>query len=149
MKKHPEIAAAAQQQTAAAVEAGVGGKEGQIRRRRRRVQKRRGSQGASGSAPAGTTDEEHEVRAELPAPASEDQSLQRCFIDHSAKIARAEEDLCKALSVAIVRDSVTSPVDVLAAELARRYELLVDSLQFHRLDHGVYLLILADEEAAL
>jgi hypothetical protein len=51
--------------------------------------------------------------------------------------------------VANVGDSVTSPVDVLAAEFARRYKLPIDSLQFHRLDHGVYLLILANEEAAL
>jgi hypothetical protein len=54
-----------------------------------------------------------------------------------------------ALSVAIVGDSITLPVDVLAAELARRYKLPVNSLQFHQLDHGVYLLILTDEEAAL
>jgi hypothetical protein len=79
---------------------------------------RKGSCDASGSAPAGTTDDE--VRAALLAPASKDWPLHWRIINRSAKIARAKEDLCKALSVAIVRDSVTSPVDVLSAELARR-----------------------------
>jgi hypothetical protein len=70
---HPELAAAAPHQAAAA--AGVGGQEGHLWRRRHRVWKRRGSQGLSGSAPAGTTDEE--VRAALPAPVSEDRPLHR------------------------------------------------------------------------
>jgi hypothetical protein len=48
----------------------------------------------------------------------------RRVIDHSAKIARAEQELCKALSVSIIGSTVAPPVEVLVAELARRYELL-------------------------
>lgn len=40
-------------------------------------------------------------------------------------MARAEDELCKALLVLIVRDLVTLLVDVLVDELVRRYDLLV------------------------
>jgi hypothetical protein len=96
-----------------------------------------------------TAEEEDDQAPPPPALPIEDQTKLRHFIDRSARIARAEEDLgSKALSVAIVGDSTTPLVDVLAAELARRYELPVGSLEFHHLDHGDYLLILANEEVA-
>jgi hypothetical protein len=64
-------------------------------------------------------------------------------------VARAEEELCKALSVAIVGDLATLSVDALVAELARRYELPVETLEFHRLRQDEGVLVLQDEVAAL
>jgi hypothetical protein len=136
--------------TAVGATAGDGGQEGSPRRRRHHVRKRRSPQDTSCEAHAGLTAEEEDDQASPPpALPTEDQPKLRHFIDCSARIARAEEDLgSKALSVAIVGDSTTPLVDVLAAELARRYEHQVRSLEFHRLDHGDYLLILANEEVA-
>jgi hypothetical protein len=130
--------------------AGDGGQEGSPRRRRRHVRKRRSPQDASCEAHAGLTAvEEDDQASPPPALPTEDQPKLCHFIDRSARIARAEEDLgSKILSVAIIGDSMTPLVDVLAAELARRYEHPVGSLEFHRLDHGDYLLILTNEEVA-
>jgi hypothetical protein len=60
-------------------------------------------------------------------------------------MARAEDELCKALSVSIVGDLAILSVDVLVDELARRYELPVESLEFHCLSRDDYLLVLPDE----
>lgn len=62
---------------------------------------------------------------------------------------RAEEELRRALSISIVGDISTPSVDVLRAELARRFELPTESLEFHRLGWGDYLLVLSDEATAL
>jgi hypothetical protein len=70
-------------------------------------------------------------------------------IDRSAKIARAELDLCKALSISVVGGTAALLVDVLVAEFARRYELPVESLELHRLSIGDYLLLLPNEPTAL
>jgi len=64
-------------------------------------------------------------------------------------MARAEDELCKALSVAIVGDLVSLSVDVLVDDLACCYELLVESLEFHHLSHDDGLLVLLDEPAAI
>jgi hypothetical protein len=44
--------------------------------------------------------------------------------------------------VSVVGNTVAPPVDILVTELARRYELLVESLEFHRL-------VLPDEAATM
>ena len=64
-------------------------------------------------------------------------------------MARAEDDLCVALSVSIVGDTATLLVDVLVEELARRYELLIELLEFHSLSRDEGLLILPDEAVAI
>jgi len=64
-------------------------------------------------------------------------------------MARAEDELCKALSVSIVGDTATLLVDVLVDELARCHELPIESLEFHSLSRQDYLLILPDEAAAV
>jgi len=64
-------------------------------------------------------------------------------------MARAEDELCKALSVAIVGDLVSLSVDVLVDDLARRYELPVESLEFHQLSRDDGLLVLPDEPTAI
>jgi hypothetical protein len=76
-------------------------------------------------------------------------SKPRRVIDRSAKIVRAELDLCKALSVSVVGDTAALLVDVLVAEFARRYELPTESLELHQLSIGDYLLLLPDEPTAL
>jgi hypothetical protein len=55
----------------------------------------------------------------------------------------------KALSVSIFSNTVVPPVDALTAELAHRYELPVDSQEFHRLGQGDYMLVLSDKTASL
>jgi hypothetical protein len=73
----------------------------------------------------------------------------RRYIDRSAKIARVEDELHKALSVSIVGDLAAPPVDTLMAELAHHYELPIESLQVHHLSPGDYLLVLSDEAAVV
>jgi hypothetical protein len=73
----------------------------------------------------------------------------RRYIDRSAKIARAEDELSKALYVSIVGNSAAPLVDTLMAELARHYELPVESLQVHHLSFGDYLLVLSYKVAAI
>jgi hypothetical protein len=51
--------------------------------------------------------------------------------------------------VSVVGDSAVPVVDVLMAELARHYELPVESLQVHHLSPGDYLLVLFDEAAVV
>jgi hypothetical protein len=76
-------------------------------------------------------------------------SKPRRVIDRLAKIARAELELCKALSVFIVGDIAALSADVLAAEFSHHYELLAESLELHRLSLGDYLLLLPDEPTTL
>jgi hypothetical protein len=62
---------------------------------------------------------------------------------------RADNELrSKALSVSIVGDLATLSVDVLVAELARCYELPVESLECHRLNPDNCLLVFPDEDMA-
>jgi hypothetical protein len=72
----------------------------------------------------------------------------RRIIDRSLKIARVEDGLGKALSVPIIGDSVVTSVDARSVELARLYEIPVESLEFHCLCPGDYLLVLPDEATA-
>ncbi|GJN12792.1 hypothetical protein PR202_ga31104 [Eleusine coracana subsp. coracana] len=67
----------------------------------------------------------------------------RRIIDRSFKIARAEEVLCNTLAVIIVGDVATVPVDLLVAEITRRFALLDNSLAFHRVSSNEGLLVLA------
>jgi hypothetical protein len=62
---------------------------------------------------------------------------------------RVKHDLCKALSVSVVGDTAALLVDILAAELARRYELPAELVEFHRLSPGDFLLNLPDAPAAV
>jgi hypothetical protein len=78
-----------------------------------------------------------------------DQRKLRCYINRSAKIARSEDEFRKALLVSVVGDSTMPSVDTIMAELARRYELLVESLQVHHQSLGDYLLVLFDEAAVV
>jgi hypothetical protein len=64
------------------------------------------------------------------------------FIGRSTKIARAEDELHKALSVSIIDDTAMSSVNVLTTELAHHYELPVELLELHHLARsGDFLLI--------
>jgi hypothetical protein len=51
--------------------------------------------------------------------------------------------------VSVVGDTGAPPVDVLVTKLAGCYELQVESLEFHRLSPGDYLLVLPYEVAAV
>jgi hypothetical protein len=86
---------------------------------------------------------------EQPSDLDYNQSKTQHFIDRSTKIARAEDDLFKALSIFIVDDTTASPVDALTTKLAHRYDLLVEVLELHHLGMGGFLLILFDEAATL
>ncbi|KAK3145269.1 hypothetical protein QOZ80_4AG0326510 [Eleusine coracana subsp. coracana] len=65
------------------------------------------------------------------------------------QLEHAETELCKALTVSVVGDTTMLSVDVLAAELASRYELPTESFEFHRLSPDGLILVLPDEAAAL
>ena len=69
----------------------------------------------------------------------------RIIIDRSVIIARAEEELSKAFFVSVVGHPAAVSVDILADELALRYELLMQSLEFHYLGPNEYMLVLPDE----
>ncbi|KAL6601754.1 hypothetical protein ACP70R_044974 [Stipagrostis hirtigluma subsp. patula] len=141
----------------AAVGAGPG-REASGRRRRRRVRKRKGlaSEDLGADDASAPNEDDH-----IPPPdggasvdiqqssLAGDRPLPRRVIDRSAKIARAEAELCKALSVSVVGDSAALSVDVLATELARHYELPAESLEFHHLRSGEFMLVLPDEATAL
>jgi hypothetical protein len=151
MEEVPKQAVAVKQAPlqAAVLAAGVGDCETQPRRRRRRVRRRQGPPDSSRDGDDHAPPPEGAANAWLPDDPILGQPKPRRYIDRSAKIARAEDELRKALSVTIVGDSAAPPVDVLMAELARRYELPVESLQVHQLSPGDYLLILSDEVAAV
>jgi hypothetical protein len=119
-------------------------------RHRRRPRKRRASaRGQQEQLPVPTPGRASVEEQGIPPLPNLSASRPRRIIDRSAKIVRAEHDICKALSVSVVGDTAALPVDVLAAELARRYELSAELLEFHRLSPGDFLLNLPDEPAAV
>jgi len=112
----------------------------QRRRRRRRSRKRRRSEAADQGGPPSQADDDSGESPEASAaagdqvPSAGTPVRHRRIIDRSARMARAEEELSKALSVLIVvDDSANLSVDVLVAELARHYELPIEALEFHLL----------------
>ena len=70
----------------------------------------------------------------------------RRIIDHSARMDRAEEELRCALSMLVVGDISAVPVDGLAAELARRYDLPAALMTIHRPRPSELLLVFSTEE---
>jgi hypothetical protein len=115
-------------------------------RRRRWPRKRRASargqqEQLPAPAPGGASVKEQGIPPLPNLPASRP----RRIINRSAKIMRAEHDLYKALSVSVVGDTAALLIDVLAVELAHRYELPAELPEFHRLSPDDFLLNLPDE----
>lgn len=139
---------------------GSGGTEGhntRARRHRRRVRKRRrvGDAGHGDGGPSRSDDGDNgappqdvAANAGVQSSATGVPSQHRRIIDRSARMARAEDELHRALFVSIAGGLANQLVDVLVDELARRYELPVGSLEFHRLSLDDFLLVLPDDATA-
>lgn len=130
--------------------------EGEVRRPRRRIRKRRRGPGNRQNAnEEGQEDEDDRAPPmELvaaggpPDTAAARGPRYRRIIERSARTARAEEELRKALIVLIVGELAELSVDGLASEIARRYDLPVELLQLHALSPGEALIVLPDEATA-
>jgi hypothetical protein len=125
------------------------GEGGGHRRRRRRTRRRRNSGGMPFPAVVDPPPvlPPVDIAAEMVGAAPSVRP--RRIIDRSERIARAEDELRCALSVLVVGDPAAVSVDGLAAEFARRYDLPVSSLVFHRLSPNDLLLLLPSEEEAV
>ncbi|TVU03187.1 hypothetical protein EJB05_51289, partial [Eragrostis curvula] len=132
----------------AAVPTSGGATEAPDKHRRRSVRKRRSSDHDKDDAdnnPVPPANSGVEARGAVDAVPSRPWRI----IDRSAKIARAKEELRNTLSVSLIGDPLAYPVDVLAVEIASRFELPAGSLEFHRLSPEDFLLVLPDEAAAI
>ncbi|XP_066398372.1 uncharacterized protein [Miscanthus floridulus] len=98
------------------------------------MQEQHGSDQVAGSLP-GTASSELSCEAVKPPP---------CIIDWSDQVARAEEDLARAVLVSVIGDEPLAAVEVVAAVIAARIDMVASSLVLRRSSPSSYQLVLPD-----
>lgn len=82
------------------------------------------------------------------APSSEDLSSRRvCVLDWSESIARAEEDLHRAVFVSVISNGLAISSREVVAEITNKFNFDADAFSIHRSMPKDYLLFLPDESS--